>query len=74
MAEQESQEIEVIQRFLPQPLSEEEATSAVEAAIADAGATSLKDMGKCMGLLKERHAGVLDFGKAGALVKARLSA
>lgn len=73
LAEQESQEIEIIQRFLPQPLSEAETRSAVDAAIADSGANGLKDMGKCMNLLKERHAGVLDFGKVGAMVKARLS-
>lgn len=73
LAQQEAEEIAVIQRFLPQPLSEAETQAAVNAAIAETGAATLKDMGKCMGLLKERHAGVLDFGQAGAMVKARLS-
>ena len=73
LAEQERAEIAVIQRFLPQQLSEGEAAEAVEAVIRDVGAASLKDIGRCMSALKERHAGVMDFSKASGMVKAKLS-
>lgn len=72
LAEQELQEIEIIQEFLPQQLSEEETSNAVEAAISETGAESLRDMGKVMGILKEKYRGQIDFGKAGAMVKAKL--
>jgi uncharacterized protein YqeY len=72
LAAKERAEIEVIRGFMPQQMSAEEVGAAVDAAFADTGAASLRDMGKVMALLKERHAGKLDFGKASASVKARL--
>jgi uncharacterized protein YqeY len=72
-AAQEAAEIEVIEEFLPQQMSETEARDAIAAAIKDAGAAGPKDMGKVMGLLKQRHAGRLDFGKVSALVKEQLT-
>ena len=73
LAEAERAEIEVIEGFLPKPLSEEEREAAVDAAIAETGASSVRDMGRVMALLKERHAGRMDFAKAGPLVKAKLT-
>ena len=72
LAEQEQAEIEVIRGFMPQPLSEAETRAAIEAAVRETGAASVKDMGRVMALLKERHAGRLDFGKASGLVKGML--
>ena len=72
LAEQERAEIVVIEEFLPQQLSEEEVSAAVDAAIAELGAETLKDMGKVMGLLKGQYAGQMDFGKASGLVKQKL--
>lgn len=72
LAEQEAAEIAVIETFLPRQMGEEEVAAAVKAAIADIGAGSIKDMGKVMAALKERHAGTMDFAKAGAVVKAAL--
>jgi hypothetical protein len=73
LAEAERAEIGVIQEFLPRPLSEQEVDAAVDRAIADAGATSIRDMGKVMGLLKSRHAGQMNFAEAGVRVKDRLA-
>jgi len=73
LVQQEEEEIAVIERFMPKQLDEEEAAAAVEAAIAETGAQSVKEMGKVMAKLKERFAGRMDFAKAGALVKQRLS-
>ena len=72
LAEQERAEIVVIEEFLPQQLSEDEVSAAVDAAIAELGAETLKDMGKVMGLLKGQYAGQMDFGKASGLVKQKL--
>ncbi len=72
LAEQERAEIAVIEEFLPTQLSDDEIAAAVEAAIAEVGAASLKDMGKVMGALKGKYAGQMDFGKAGGLVKGKL--
>jgi uncharacterized protein YqeY len=69
LAEKERAEIEVIRRFMPVQMSEAEMRSAVEAAIAESGASTAREMGKVMALLKQRHAGQLDLGKASALVK-----
>jgi uncharacterized protein len=69
LAQQESEEIAVIESFLPQQMDEAAMTAAVKTAIADSGAAGIKDMGKVMGLLRERHAGVLDMAKAGPIVK-----
>ncbi len=73
LVRQEEEEIAVIERFMPRQLDEAETAAAIAAAVADAGAQSIKEMGKVMALLKERHAGLMDFAKAGALVKQRLS-
>lgn len=73
LVKQEEEEIAVIERFMPKQLSEAEAAAAVDAALKETGATSLKEMGKVMALLKERYSGRIDLGKAGALVKQRLS-
>ena len=54
-------------------MSEEDATAAIAAAIGDLGAAGMKDMGKVMAALKERHAGKMDFSRASALVKAALT-
>jgi uncharacterized protein len=68
-AEQEAIEIAVIEEFLPKQMSEAEAREAVAAAIKETGAASAKEMGKVMGLLKERYAGRMDFARASGLVK-----
>ncbi|GLR80630.1 GatB/YqeY domain-containing protein [Azospirillum oryzae] len=73
LAQQEREEIAVIERFLPKQMSEEESAAAIDAIVAELGAASIKDMGKVMAELKARHAGQMDFAKAGGLVKARLS-
>ena len=73
LADQERGEIEVIKGFLPQQMSEAEAKAAIAAVIKETGAAGMKDMGKVMAALKERHAGRMDFGKASGLVKAQLS-
>ena len=72
LAEQEREEIAIIEEFLPKQMSEDEVQSAVDAVIAELGAEGLKDMGQTMGALKERYAGQMDFGKASGLVKAKL--
>lgn len=72
LAQQEAEEIAVIERFLPKQLSEAEIQAAVDSIIAETGASSIKDMGKVMGALKASFAGRMDFGKAGALVKQKL--
>lgn len=71
LAEKELSEIKVIQEFLPRQLTEAEVTAAVEAAVAETGAASIRDVGKVMAALKSKHAGQMDFGAVGALVKAR---
>ena len=72
LAKQEAEEIVIIRGFLPKQLSEADMQKAIADAIAEFGASSIKDMGKVMGALKSRYAGQMDFGKAGALVKAKL--
>ena len=72
LAEKELSEIKVIEDFLPKQLTEGESEKAVDAAIAETGAASIRDMGKVMGVLKAKYTGSMDFGKAGPLVKARL--
>ena len=73
LVDKEQSEIDVIQRFLPQQLNEAELEAAVLQAIGDLEAASVKDMGRVMGVLKQRYAGRMDFGKASGLAKARLS-
>jgi uncharacterized protein len=72
LATQEAEEIAIIREFLPRQLSDADMQKAIAAAIAEAGASSLKDMGKVMAALKSRYAGQMDFGKASLLVKAKL--
>jgi uncharacterized protein len=72
-AAQEAAEIAVIEEFLPKQMTESEAASAVAAVVKEVSASSPKDMGKVMGLLKQRYAGRMDFGKASGQVKALLS-
>lgn len=72
LAEQERAEIEVIREFLPKPLSERDMEKAIQAAIAETGASSIRDMGRIMGVLKSKYQGRMDFGKAGAQVKQAL--
>jgi uncharacterized protein YqeY len=72
LATQESEEIAIIQGFLPQQLSEAEVAQAIAAAIAETKASSIKDMGKVVGALKGKYAGRMDFAKASALVKRML--
>ncbi|MEM9045986.1 MAG: GatB/YqeY domain-containing protein, partial [Pseudomonadota bacterium] len=72
LAERERAEIAVIKEFLPKPLTGPEIEAAINAAIDQTGANSIRDMGKVMGHLKSRHAGRMDFGAAGAQVKAAL--
>lgn len=73
LSTKEREEIAIIQSFLPQPLTPAETDAAISAAIADAGATSIKEMGKVIGLLKSKYAGRMDFGAASAAVKAKLA-
>lgn len=72
LAERETQEIAVIQEFLPRQLDQAEVAAAIDAVIADLGATGVRDMGRVMASLRERHAGQMDFAAAGAVVKSRL--
>ena len=69
----EQAELAVLQAYLPEQLSAAEVEAAVVAAIAESGASSAKDMGKVMGLLKPRLAGRADMGQVSALIKARLA-
>jgi len=73
LAKQESEEIAIIREFLPKQLSDQEMEKAIADAIAKAGAASVKDMGKVMADLKARYAGQMDFARASAAVKAKLS-
>jgi uncharacterized protein YqeY len=72
LATQEAEEIAIIREFLPAQLSDADAQKAIADAIAETGASSVKDMGKVMAALKARYAGQMDFAKARALVKAKL--
>ncbi|CAM3229390.1 GatB/YqeY domain-containing protein [Paracoccus nototheniae] len=74
LAAKEEEEIRVIQEFLPRQMTEAETSAAIDAAIADLGAAGIRDMGRVMAALKDRHAGQMDFGAAGPAVKARLLA
>jgi uncharacterized protein YqeY len=69
LAEREDQEIAVIESFLPKQMSDPEIAAAAREAIAETAAAGVKDMGKVMGVLRERHAGVIDMARAGAVVK-----
>lgn len=69
LSEQEREEIVIISSFLPRQLDEKEMTDACRQVVQEVGAAGLKDMGKCMGALKERYPGQMDFGKASKMVK-----
>ncbi len=73
LAAKEEAEIAVIESFLPQQMDEATLAAAVDKAIADTGATTAKQMGQVMAALKATHGAALDMGRAGAVVKARLS-
>ena len=73
LVKQEQEEIAIISAYLPKQMSEAEAQAAIAAVIKDVGAASMKDMGKVMAALKERHAGQMDFAKASGMVKGLLS-
>ncbi|WP_298669966.1 GatB/YqeY domain-containing protein [uncultured Sphingomonas sp.] len=73
LADAEEREVAVIERFLPQQLSEEDTRAAIETIKAELSASGMKDMGRVMAELKARHASVLDMSKASGLVKAALS-
>ncbi|MRU16585.1 GatB/YqeY domain-containing protein [Roseovarius sp. A21] len=72
LAERERQEVAIIEEFLPKQLSDDEVEAAIDAAIADVEATSIRDMGKIMGQLKQKYTGQMDFGTVGPKVKAKL--
>ena len=69
LATVEKEEIDILNEFLPKPLSEEDVAAAIEAAIVSSGAEGPKDMGKVMAVLKERYPGQMDFAKASGVVK-----
>ena len=73
LAAAEAAEVVVIEGFLPTQLDDAKLAAAIDALVTETGAASVKDMGKVMALVKERHAGEIDMGKASAAVKARLS-
>jgi uncharacterized protein YqeY len=73
LAQQERDEIEVIEEFLPRPLDDDEVEAAISDAMDAVGADSIRDMGRVMGVLKQKYTGRMDFASAGPRVKARLS-
>ena len=73
LAAQEREEIAIISAYLPKQMSEDEMKAAISAAIAEAGAAGMKDMGKVIGVLRAKFAGQMDFGKASGMVKAALT-
>ena len=73
LLENETKEIEVISSFLPKQLSEEETKKICEDAIKSSGASSMKDMGQVMGILKSKHADTLDFSKVSSIIKELLN-
>ncbi|MBO7244032.1 MAG: GatB/YqeY domain-containing protein [Alphaproteobacteria bacterium] len=73
LAQKEKKEIEIIQQFLPQQMSEAEIICAIDEIMAQTGASSIKDMGKVMGALKGKYAGKMDFAVASTLIKSKLS-
>ena len=73
LAERERAEIEVIEEFLPKKLDEAEIAAAIDKAVTETGASSIRDMGKVMGALKSRYTGQMDFGTVGPRVKDRLA-
>ncbi len=74
LATQEREEIEIIMGFMPKQMDDAEMTAAIKTIIAETGASSVKDMGKVMAVMKERYAGQMDFAKASGAVKGVLGA
>ena len=74
LAAVEESEVAVIERFLPQQMSDDEAKAAIAAIVAEVGATSMKDMGKVMALVKERHPTAIEPARASGLVRGALGA
>lgn len=74
LADKENAEIEILNRYLPQMMSAEEIKTAVEAAVAETGASGMADMGKVMGVLKTRLAGKADMSEVNKVLKAALTA
>ncbi len=72
LADKEQAEIAVIDAFLPQQMDDAAMAAAIDAAVAETGAASIKDMGKVMAALRAKHAATLDMAKAGPMVKAKL--
>lgn len=73
LAEREAKEIDIIEGFLPEQMDDQAVDAAIAQVMRELEASSMKDMGRVMAVLKERHAGSMDFTKASALVKAKLS-
>jgi uncharacterized protein YqeY len=73
LVDQEKAEIEIITAYLPKQMSEDEMKAAIAAAVQEAGAATIKDMGKVIGALKAKYTGQMDFAKASGLVKGLLS-
>lgn len=73
LADNEKVEIEALQEFMPQALSEDEISSLVDAALAESGAESMRDMGKVMAILKPQMQGRADMGAVSGLVKSKLN-
>ena len=73
LAAKEQSEITVIEQFLPRALGEEEMQEAVRAAVVETGAAAMKDMGRVMAVLKDKHGAALDMARIGAIVKAQLA-
>ena len=74
LARQEADEISIVQDFLPAQLSDDEIDRAIRAVVSEIGAGGIKDMGRAMGVLRERYAGRMDFAKASAILKRQLTA
>jgi len=73
LADKEQAEITVISEFLPRALDAAEVAAAIDAAVAETGAATIRDMGRVMAVLKARHTGQMDFAAVGAQIKARLA-
>jgi uncharacterized protein YqeY len=73
LVKQEEEEIAIISGYLPKQMSDAEMGSAIDAAVAETGASGMKDMGKVIGVLRGKYAGQMDMAKASALVKAKLA-
>ncbi|MGS0681322.1 GatB/YqeY domain-containing protein [Shewanella sp. 125m-7] len=72
LAQKEAEEILILEKFLPQPLSEEEIIALVDASISEMGASTMADMGKVMGALKPKVMGRADMAAIGAMIRAKL--